>query len=123
MIETMDEYPAWPGRAAGARVAAALFVAMLDPDGRGEGEPVTFINPEITAVAQTWSRRWEGCLSIPDVRGRVPRSPHIKVSALDRDRQAIRARAQATSPRASSSTRPIIWTACFSSTGCARSSR
>ena len=27
---------------------------------------------------------WEGCLSIPDIRGRVPRAQHVKVSALDR---------------------------------------
>ena len=27
---------------------------------------------------------WEGCLSIPDIRGRVPRAQHIVVTALDR---------------------------------------
>ena len=28
---------------------------------------------------------WEGCLSIPEVRGRVPRAQQVTVTALDRD--------------------------------------
>jgi peptide deformylase len=28
---------------------------------------------------------WEGCLSIPDIRGKVPRHRRIKVRALDRE--------------------------------------
>ena len=27
---------------------------------------------------------WEGCLSIPDIRGRVPRAAKIRLRALDR---------------------------------------
>ena len=27
---------------------------------------------------------WEGCLSIPDLRGRVPRAPEVELRALDR---------------------------------------
>jgi peptide deformylase len=61
-----------------------VFVAMLDPDGRGEGEAVTFINPEITTLGDQTVEGWEGCLSIPEIRGRVPRSQHIKITALDR---------------------------------------
>ena len=69
-----------PGQYEGLRV----FVAMLDPDGRGEGDAVTFVNPEIQVVGDQTVEGWEGCLSIPDVRGRVPRAQHIKVTALDR---------------------------------------
>ena len=32
--------------------------------------------------AARWSKDWEGCLSIPDIRGRVPRAREIKVRAL-----------------------------------------
>ena len=32
---------------------------------------------------------WEGCLSIPDLRGHVPRYQHIHVTALDRDGQKL----------------------------------
>ena len=62
-----------------------IFVAMLDAERRGEGDAVTFVNPEITVVGDQTVEGWEGCLSIPEVRGRVPRAQHIKVSALDRN--------------------------------------
>ena len=32
-----------------------------------------------------WSRTGKGCLSIPDIRGRVPRARSITVAALDRN--------------------------------------
>jgi peptide deformylase len=28
---------------------------------------------------------WEGCLSIPDIRGQVPRHRHVRVRFLDRE--------------------------------------
>jgi peptide deformylase len=45
---------------------------------------VTIINPEITVVDDGRDEAWEGCLSIPDIRGLVPRPVAIKVRALDR---------------------------------------
>ena len=47
-------------------------------------EPFALINPEITAVGTDVVDDWEGCLSIPDVRGRVPRAREIRVRAYDR---------------------------------------
>ena len=32
---------------------------------------------------------WEGCLSIPELRGRVPRYPKLRVDALDRHGKPI----------------------------------
>jgi len=40
--------------------------------------------PEITVVGSDVVEDWEGCLSIPDVRGRVPRAREIKIRAFDR---------------------------------------
>jgi peptide deformylase len=84
MIDTMFEYSGVGLAAPQVHEALRVFVAMLDADGRGEGEAVVFINPEIMVVGDATVEGWEGCLSIPDIRGRVPRSQHIKVSALDR---------------------------------------
>ena len=42
------------------------------------------INPEITVIDNEAVEDWEGCLSIPDIRGRVPRAREIKVRAYDR---------------------------------------
>ena len=50
-----------------------------------EPEPVAIINPEITPVGSEIVEDWEGCLSIPDIRGRVPRAREIRLRAFDRE--------------------------------------
>jgi len=47
------------------------------------------VNPEIIPAAPTKEEGWEGCLSIPDIRGMVPRLTDITVSALDRNGKPI----------------------------------
>jgi peptide deformylase len=84
MIDTMFEYAGIGLAAPQVHEGLRVFVAMLDADGRGEGDAVAFINPEITLLGEQTVEGWEGCLSIPEIRGRVPRAQHIKVSALDR---------------------------------------
>ena len=84
MIDTMYEYSGVGLAAPQVHESLRVFVAMLDPDGRGEGDAVAFVNPEITVVGDQTVEGWEGCLSIPEIRGRVPRAQHIKVTALDR---------------------------------------
>jgi peptide deformylase len=42
------------------------------------------INPTITAVGDEVANGWEGCLSIPDIRGMVPRAAKIQLEAYDR---------------------------------------
>lgn len=84
MLDTMFEYSGVGLAAPQVHESLRVFVAMLDADGRGEGDAIAFVNPEITVVGDQVVEGWEGCLSIPDIRGRVPRAQHIKVSALDR---------------------------------------
>ena len=84
MIDTMHEYSGVGLAAPQVHESRRIFVAMLDADGRGEGDAVAFINPEITKIGDQVAEGWEGCLSIPEIRGRVLRAQHIKVSALDR---------------------------------------
>ena len=45
---------------------------------------VVLINPVIVPVGDLVEPGWEGCLSIPDVRGLVPRHVDIRVEAYDR---------------------------------------
>src|SRR3712207_7611729 len=47
--------------------------------------PVPLINPEVIPVGSETATDWEGCLSIPDIRGKVPRYQRVKVRALDRE--------------------------------------
>lgn len=85
MIDTMFEYSGVGLAAPQVHESLRLFVAMLDSDGQGEGDATVFINPEITVIGDQILEGWEGCLSIPDIRGRVPRAQHIKITALDRN--------------------------------------
>lgn len=47
--------------------------------------PLTvFVNPTLTPLSEDAALLYEGCLSVPDLRGRVPRHMHVRVQALDR---------------------------------------
>jgi len=85
MVDTMFEYSGVGLAAPQVHESLRLFVAMLDADGQGDGDATVFINPEITVLGDQTVEGWEGCLSIPDIRGRVPRAQHIKITALDRN--------------------------------------
>jgi peptide deformylase len=85
MLDTMAEYHGVGLAAPQVHVGVRLFVVALETeDGEGEVEPLAIINPEITVVGSDVVEDWEGCLSIPDIRGRVPRAREIRVRALDR---------------------------------------
>ena len=87
MLETMAEYRGVGLAAPQVHESVRLFVAMVDETEEGEPdpEPIAIINPEITVVGSETVEDWEGCLSIPDIRGRVPRALEIKVRAFDRE--------------------------------------
>jgi len=48
------------------------------------------INPKVTPLSDTQVDSWEGCLSIPDIRGRLRRYDHIMLEAYDRDGKLYR---------------------------------
>jgi peptide deformylase len=47
-------------------------------------EPTAMINPQIVDCSDELAKDWEGCLSIPGIRGLVPRYRTIKVEYTDR---------------------------------------
>src|SRR5205085_3479370 len=96
MIETMQEYHGVGLAGPQVHEGLRLFVAILDAgrDVDTPSDPVAIINPEITPVNPEVIEDWEGCLSIPDIRGRVPRLREIKVRALDRKGDRVEIRAQ-----------------------------
>jgi peptide deformylase len=95
MIDTMAEYHGVGLAAPQVHEGLRIFVAALDAkeDGDGDDEPLAIVNPEITVVGADVVEDWEGCLSIPDIRGRVPRAREIKVRAFDRKGGRIELRA------------------------------
>jgi peptide deformylase len=90
MFETMHEYEGIGLAAPQVHQGLRLFVAGFAPDDEEEddrsgGMPaIAVINPEVTVLGQETGEDWEGCLSIPDIRGRVPRFRRISVRAFDR---------------------------------------
>ena len=96
MIETMLEYHGVGLAAPQVHEGVRLFVAVLntrDPVGdEPDADPVAIINPEITPVGGDLVEGWEGCLSIPDIRGQVPRAREITVRGMDRKGSALELR-------------------------------
>jgi peptide deformylase len=92
MFETMAEYSGIGLAAPQVHEGLRLFVAGLrnvdgpisEISGDAEMPFLVVINPRLTMVGEKTDEGWEGCLSIPDIRGLVPRAHEIKVDALDR---------------------------------------
>jgi len=45
--------------------------------------PTVLVNPVITPLSEATEDDWEGCLSVPGVRGLVPRWSHIRYTGFD----------------------------------------
>src|SRR5262245_18495638 len=94
MIETMIEYHGVGLAAPQVHESVRIFCTERDtPEECEEAPPVVVINPEISVIGSDIVQDWEGCLSIPDIRGRVPRAREIRVHAMDRKGDRIELRA------------------------------
>jgi peptide deformylase len=66
-----------------------LFIVASRPNPRYPNaptmEPTAIINPKIIAHSDEMVKGWEGCLSIPGIRGLVPRYQAIEVEYTSRD--------------------------------------
>lgn len=91
MYATMIEYNGVGLAAPQVHVSERIVVfhegaGLVDPD----GEPLTaLINPEIEALTAETQSMWEGCLSLPGLRGKVSRPARIRVRGLDRQGRTI----------------------------------
>jgi peptide deformylase len=60
-----------------------LFIVAPQPSRRYPHSPVmppiAMINPRLIACSKAMNTDWEGCLSIPGIRGRVPRYTKIRI--------------------------------------------
>jgi peptide deformylase len=88
MLDTMHEY-----RGAGLaapQVHRPLQIVTIEAfeseiDGAdAPTSPTILINPRLTPKGEAMEEEWEGCLSLPDLRGKVPRHVEIEVEAFDR---------------------------------------
>jgi peptide deformylase len=83
MMETMYEYEGIGLAAPQVHESVRLFVAGVEGSG-DDLKVLPFINPVIEPLTTELAEDWEGCLSIPDLRGKVPRPRDVLIRALDR---------------------------------------
>lgn len=88
MVATMRDAPG-VGLAANQvylplRLAVVEVQAGDDQDSRERVPLTVLVNPRIARLSDATESVWEGCLSIPDLRGVVPRATEVDVEALDR---------------------------------------
>ena len=76
---------------------ALRLILFLDAEQRDEvpgRRPIALINPEIEPLDDALEPGWEGCLSIPGLRGVVPRYRRIGYRGLTLDGRTIEREAQ-----------------------------
>lgn len=74
-------------------VSLRVFILSIKPSPRyphaPDMEAVAVINPEILSVSDETEKDWEGCLSVPGIRGKVPRPKQIKVRYQTREGTSV----------------------------------
>lgn len=77
-------------------ISRRFFILSSHPNARypyaPDVPPFVVINPEILTHADTTTKDWEGCLSLPGIRGLVPRYDWIEVRYLTREGKTIETR-------------------------------
>ncbi|MCC7442075.1 MAG: peptide deformylase [Bdellovibrionales bacterium] len=92
MVDTMHDYSgvglAAPQVHEGVRLSVVEFAADNPRYDVTEAQGLqVFINPEVEVLDSTEQGYWEGCLSVPGMRGLVQRPRKIRVRYLDRQAQ------------------------------------
>jgi len=93
MFDTMHAYEGAGLAAPQIGVLSRLVIFGFDQNPRypdADAVPKTvLINPDITILTHEMDSDWEGCLSVPGMRGLVPRSTRIRYSGLDQQGEKI----------------------------------
>jgi peptide deformylase len=71
----------------GVSLRVVIFEVVGNPRYPDVGEvPYTvLVNPELTPLGEETEDGWEGCLSVPGLRGRVPRHRRLRYRGVDLD--------------------------------------
>ena len=95
MIETMEDAGGTGIAAPQVHVSYRVVVFRVDGDritdlpGDSEQDLTALINPVAEPVGNERAYGWEGCLSVPGLRGVVPRHLRVRYRGLDLDGKAI----------------------------------
>jgi len=96
MVETMEDAPGTGLAAPQVHVPLRVVVFFVSPQpDLPDGVPLTvLINPEVALLGEERALGWEGCLSVPELAGQVPRHTAIRYRGVDLDGQAVQREAQ-----------------------------
>src|SRR6185503_6299746 len=98
MLDTMRDEDGAGLAAPQVHVSKRIVIYGIESNPRypdAEGVPLTvLINPRLTPLTEEQEEDWEGCLSVPDLRGRVPRYTRLRVEAYGRDGVPVRFEAE-----------------------------
>jgi peptide deformylase len=88
MIETMHEYGGIGIAAPQVHESLQLTVIEFDEDSdrypdMGDQPLMIICNPKITVLDEKEQSFWEGCLSVPELRGLVPRPRKVQIDYLN----------------------------------------
>ncbi len=94
MIDTMREYDGVGLAAPQIHVSKQIAVLEVNENVRyprmSKVLLTVLINPKISSRSKNLIEGWEGCLSIPDMRGLVPRNASLVCEAVDRNGKSIK---------------------------------
>jgi len=98
MIETMGEEQGVGLAAPQVQVGLRVLVYQITPNSRypdvdTKQPPRVLINPQIKKRSAEMVTEWEGCLSFPELRAKIPRHESIELTARNRDGDKISFRA------------------------------
>ena len=71
-----------------------VVIIRNDFDNKDDRTFVALINPEVVKLEGTTVYDHEGCLSVPDIYGLVPRASKVRIRALNEQGQEVRMKAQ-----------------------------
>jgi peptide deformylase len=93
MVETMREYFGVGLAAPQVHLSLQLAVLEVEHHPRYPDMPTVpltcLINPVVEVLERETIDEWEGCLSIPEMRGNVPRFKKVRVKALGRNAEPL----------------------------------
>lgn len=94
MFETMQA--ANGAGLAAPQIGVPLRVVIFGAAGQNQRYPeapivpaTVLINPVLTPLSEELEEGWEGCLSVPGLRGVVPRHAHLRYQGFDADGKAF----------------------------------
>jgi len=93
MAETMQDAGGLGLAAPQVHVPLRLFVWRI-----GNGA-AALINPEVEPIGEEEENGWEGCLSIPGLRGCVPRARRVRFAGLGADGEPVEGEAEGLAAR------------------------